>query len=150
MPFTKIKHSRGEVELAWRDDGLRQNIEHRLTSSESPRPEFLTALQDFKRYVLHLCELPGGYDAEMTISSVSISSNDTQGRGIVVTALKKLPDVNSPLVLNTPHLTETASYDGGPELPSFACAMLDRLEEEAAKFRSGERAQQELFAEKAA
>ena len=40
MPFTKIKISKGDCELAWRDDGIRQNIEHRLTSSESPRPEF--------------------------------------------------------------------------------------------------------------
>jgi len=150
MAFTKIKYSKGEVELVWRDSELSQAVEHRLTSSQSPRPEFEKALQAFKQYVRHICDLPMSYDADMTISSVSISENDSQGRGIVVTALKKLPACNAPLVLNTPHLPETASSEGGVEMPSFARRLLDALEEEANKYRAGERAQTDMFSGKAA
>jgi len=146
MAFSKIKYSKGEMVLTWRDSELRQAVEHTLTSSQPPRPEFEQALQAFKQYVRQLCELPLSYDSGLTINSVSISDNDSQGRGLVVTALKKLADCSAPLVLNTPHLPETASSQGGPELPRFAVRLLDTLEEEANKYRAGERAQQDLFA----
>jgi hypothetical protein len=146
MPFTKIKYSlKDGVALEWRDAELKQSIEHRLVSSQEPRPEFIKALQAFTQFVRHLCDLPMSWESGLTIQSVSISESDTQGRGLVVTALRKLSGANSPLVLNTPFLPETASADGQPELPSFAVRMLNTLEDEAAKYRAGERAQLDLL-----
>lgn len=151
MPFTKIKYSlKDGVALEWQDAELAQSIEHRLVSSQEPRPEFIAALQAFTQYVRHLCDLPMSFETGLTISGVSISENDSQGRGLVVTALKKLPSCNAPLVINTPHMPETASSEGGPEMPAFAIRMLDALEDEAAKYRAGERAQIDMFAGKAA
>ena len=150
MPFSKIKYSlKDGVALEWRDAELAQAVEHRLTSSQEPRPEFLTALQAFAQYVRHLCDLPMSFEAGLVVSGVSISENDTQGRGIVVTALKKVSGANSPLVLNTPHVPETATSEGQPELPAFAVRMLNTLEEEAALYRAGQRAQVDMFAGKA-
>lgn len=150
MPFTKIKCHKGEVELAWRDSGPRYALEHRLTSGDEPLPEFAAALQAFSRYVLHLCDLPPTYAAGLTVTGVSISENEQQGRGIVVTALKALADSPAPLVINTPHLPETPSHDDGPCLPTFTRQMLDELERRAADYRAGIRAQQDLFAGAAA
>lgn len=147
MSFTKIKYSKGEVELAWNDARPGQAIEHRLTSSDTPAPEFAVALQAFRRYVLTLCELPDAWgDVGLTVTGVSISEHERMGRGIVVTALRMLAACPAPLVLNTPHLTEHPSYDHGPCLPSFARQLLDELETQAAEYRAGHRAQQELFA----
>jgi hypothetical protein len=149
MPFTKIKYSQKDgVTLEWQDSELRQSIEHRLVSSQDPRPEFHAALQEFNRFVRQLLDLPMSWETGLTIQSVSISQSDAQGRGLVVTALKRLSGCNAPLVLNTPHLPETASSEDGPALPAFAIRMLDALEEEAAKYRAGERAQGDLFAAK--
>jgi len=145
MGFTKIKHSKSDTELGWKDSAPGKTIEHRLTSSEEPRQALIDALQSFTRYVLDLCDLPATYIEGLTISGVNISQSDLQGRGIVVTALKKLPGCGAPLVLNTPHLTETASFAAGPQLPSYAVQLLNTLEAEAAAFRSGDRAQADMF-----
>lgn len=151
MPFTKIKYSSKDgVALEWRDSELKQSIEHRLVSTQEPRPEFLKALGAFSQFVRHLLDLPMSWENGLTIQSVSISENDAQGRGIVVTALRKISGANSPLVLNTPFLPEEASSEDGPELPSFAVRLLNELEEEAAKYRAGERAQTDLFSKKVA
>ncbi len=79
----------------------------------------------------------------MTITSVSLSAGDYGG--IVVTALKKVSSAHAPVVINSPHTPETPTSEGGPELPSYVRTLIGTLEDEAQKFWSGERAQQELF-----
>ncbi|MFA6165360.1 MAG: hypothetical protein WC700_02005 [Gemmatimonadaceae bacterium] len=149
MAFTKIKYSKGDVSLAWKDDLPRTVITHELNCGDPPRPEFVVALAAFATYLLDIAELDSGWNRNLTIQSVAISEND-QGRGIVVTGLKKVAQAASPIVINTPFLSELASYEGGPQLPRYAIGMLDALEVEAGKYRQGERAQTDLFPKKVA
>ena len=150
MAFSKIKYAKGDVTIAWKDEGPRSTVTHEMQSGEAPRPELFTALQAFATFVLDIAELDSGWQRDLTIQSVSIGESEALGRGIVVTALKKVTGAHSPIVLNTPFLTELPSSEGGPRLPRYAIDMLDTLEAEAAKFRAGERAQQSLFPEQAA
>jgi hypothetical protein len=143
--YTKIKHTAGETTLEWQDSNAKESVSHSLNSHEDPRPEFKTALQALTAFVCGICELPLDYTDEMTISSVTLTDHDTLGRGCVVTALKKLSRAQSPLVLNTPHVTETPAADGQPALPGYAIDLLERLVDEAERYRKGERAQQDLF-----
>lgn len=144
MSFTKIKYSKGDVMLAWKDDLPRTTITHELNCGDTPRPEFVIALADFATYLLDIAELDAAWNRELTIQSVTITEND-QGRGIVVTGLKKVAMAPSPIVINTPFLSELATSVGGPTLPRYVIGMLDQLELEAGKYRAGERAQQDLF-----
>lgn len=147
--FTKIKHNKGQTELAWTDERLSgETVEHKLTATDTPRPEFIEALQSLKVHVLDVCELPKEYGESMTIIGVSISENESQGRGIVVTAVKKVSGANAPVILNTPHVPEESEH--GPTLSRSALDALNRLEEEATAYRQGQRAQQDMFATKEA
>lgn len=148
--FTKIKHKAGETPIEWVDSDARGAVSHALTSHEEPRPEFVQALQALTAYVLGVCELPLDYGTDLEILSVTLTDHDTMGRGCVVTALKRLARAQAPLVLNTPHVTESGAGDSPARLPGYAMDLLDRLEYEAERFKKGERAQQDLFKGKAA
>lgn len=144
--FTKIKHKAGETILEWQDANQKQSVLHTLNSHEDPRPEFITALQALTSVVLQVCGLPLNYADDMKILGVSLTEHDTMGLGCVITATKKLSGVNAPLVLNTPHCTETSGNGqnaGG--LPDSAVALLEHLVDEAHLYRQGERAQADLF-----
>ncbi len=146
--FTKIKHKDGETILEWRDSDAKQSILHSLSSHDEPRPEFHAAMQKLVEAVLNLCNFPSDYGSEMKISGVSLTKHDTMGLGCTITALKKVPHINSPLVINTPFCTETGGdgeSDGG--LWPREIALLEALISEAEKYRKGERAQQDMFIE---
>lgn len=144
MPFTKIKHSKGTTTFTRVEDRAnKDSVEQTLTSHETPRPEFNTALQALTSWVVRICELPIDYATDMTVTGVSISVGEYGG--CVVTALKKVADANSPVVINTPHVPATATSENGPEMPPSTVQLVDVLEEEALRFWNGERAQVELF-----
>lgn len=145
MRFTKIKHKpkSGETFLEWTLDKDKATIRHELSSLDAPRPEFRAALQALKRPALIACELPLSWDdADTTVLGVSLTDNDTQGMGCVVTFARALPSTKAPLVINTPHLTEEEG-----SLSSSGLQALAVLEEEATRFMKGDRAQQDLFAD---
>jgi hypothetical protein len=148
--FTKIKHKAGETILEWTDSSEHESVVHSLRSHEDPRPEFLTALQALTSVVLSLCELPLDYGTDLKITGVTITDHETLGRGTVITALKKLTRSQAPLVLNTPHITETGSHENAPTLFGRELDLLEQLQEEASRYLKGERAQQSLFDQKAA
>lgn len=144
MPFSKIKHSKGATTLTRVEDRSNtDSIEQTLTSYETPRPEFVTAMQALTSWVVRICELPINYAEGMTIIGVSVSLGEYGG--CVVTALKKVAGANAPVVINTPHVPETATSDAGPELPPETVRLLNELDDEALKFWNGERAQKDLF-----
>lgn len=146
MPFTKVKYAKGEVTLEWTDslDGA-GTVTHLLACSDEPRPEFDEALQELRHHVLDVCDLPKDYESDLRVSGVTITSHDSLGRGMVVTAIKKLTRSQGPLVINTPHLSEIASSDAAPRLRTSALEALDRVEDEAAAYRAGSRAQVSLL-----
>lgn len=148
--FTKIKHKAGETVLEWTDSSERQSVVHSLRSHEDPRPEFVTALQSLTSIILSLCELPLDYGTDLKILGVTVTEHETLGRGLVITALKKLTRSQAPMVLNTPHLTETGSHENAPTLFGRELDLIEALQEEAERYRKGERAQQSLFEQQAA
>lgn len=144
--FTKIKYKDGETVLEWKDTDAKQSIVHSLSSHDEPRPEFHAAMQKLVEAVLQLCNLPEDYGSEMKISGVSLTKHDTMGLGCTITAIKKVPHINSPLVINTPFATETGGdgeSDGG--LWPREIALLEALISEAERYRKGDRAQQDMF-----
>lgn len=144
MPFSKIKHSKGATTLTRVEDRSNtDSIEQTLTSYETPRPEFITAMQALTSWVIRICDLPIDYADGMTITGVSVSLGEYGG--CVVTALKKVVGANAPVVINTPHVPELATSESGPELPPEAVRLLNELDDEALKFWNGERAQKDLF-----
>lgn len=144
--FTKIKHKAGETILEWQDSSEKQSVLHTLSSHEDPRQEFVTALQALTSIVLNICGLPLNYADEMKVLGVTLTEHEAMGAGCVITVTKKLAGVNAPLVINTPHCTETSGngQDAGG-LPNSAIALLEHLVDEAHRYRAGERAQTDLF-----
>jgi hypothetical protein len=141
MDFTKIKRSKdGEVVLRWKTEAGKDSTVHELTSFDNPEPEFTAALQAFVPEVLALLELPSDYGKGMTVIGVSLSHNDDQGTGIVVTCLKELTGANAPLVLNTPHLPEMSEH--GPTISSAMLGALVALEDRAKRYIAGNREKQ--------
>lgn len=147
--FTKIKYKQGEVILEWQDGDEKESVVHAMTSTDDPRPEFNTALQALTAHVVRVCQFPIDYADEMKIIGVALSENDHQGRGVVVTATKKLAGLKAPLVINTPHVTESEGEQPGA-LRQESIDLIDALIEEAVRFRKGERAQLDLPLGKAA
>lgn len=149
--FTKIKHKDGETILEWRDSDKKQSVTHTLSSHDEPRPEFHQAMQGLADAVVLLCNLPDDYKSEMKISGVTLVSHNVMGLGVTITALKRVPHINSPLVINTPFATELGGdgeTNGG--LWPREVDLVMKLVAEAERYRKGDRMQQDLFAPKAA
>lgn len=144
IDFTKVKH-KGAVELEWAQNSDTDSLRHSLTSYDDPEPEFGEAMQSLASIVVDLLGLPEGYTEGLTVSGVSLSYNDTQGRGCVITCLKELAAFNAPLVINTPHLAEDAEH--GPTMPGALSRALDELMIRATRFKNGQRQQMEMFPE---
>jgi hypothetical protein len=147
--FTKVKSDGSKVTLHYereRSDGTRD--EYAMVSADRPAPEFDAALNALAEDVIVVCELPASDKEKLTVRGVSLShTNDI--RGAVITAMKALTTANSPLVLNTPHLPESAysgsKTDPNPTMADGMVHRLDDLEREATRYVDGERAQGALF-----
>lgn len=104
--------------------------------------EFIEALQNLSDYFLEVVEITGKED-ETIITGVSFS--DT---GIVITGQISLVNngINSPLIVNTPHLVFEA-VGGGYEIPEHAKELIKELKKQAVLYMSGEAAevQTDLF-----
>jgi hypothetical protein len=138
--ITKVKHSKGETVIRWRDVKAEETVEHEMTSCEEPRPELVDAIKQFIPYVIEICELPKSYAEKTTVTGISFTEttvDDMEVIGIVVTAQKKLTKTNGPMVINTPFLVDVG-------WPSYTQAAVEKSEEEAMRFRRGDRAQQPL------
>lgn len=148
MKFSKIKWDGATVELQWTTklDGGGE-VAHSLKSMDTPRPEFISAMQAFVPEVLELLELDGaGWDDELTVSGLSINEEEDGRRGLVCTCRRALTIANAPLILNTPHLRERRDEEGESGfLPDELLTLVGRMEGEAQLYLKGKRAQADLF-----
>jgi len=138
--ITKVKHSKGQTTIRWRDVRMEEVVEHEMKSSEDPRPELLTAIAAFVPFVIEICEFPKAWDEAITVSGISLSEveiNDKQMIGIVITSMKRLEMTALPVIINTPFLVDEA-------WPKGLRKAVEKLEGEALRFRDGDRAQQVL------
>ena len=137
MRFNKIKVSkdsryRFEYEVT-KNDG--EVDELTLSSKDRPRPEFLSTLDKLKPFVVEICELPNSYESKITVRGVSFSyGGASEVMGATITSVMTLENSTAPLILNTPHKTESFYSEHGDErqlLPEKCVEVLNDLCDEA-------------------
>lgn len=79
--------------------------EYILTSEDPPLQTFRDEMNKLGPHICTLLELPASYADTIKVSGISLSYKDGI-MGCVITCQKKLRSANSPLILNTPHMTE--------------------------------------------
>jgi hypothetical protein len=145
MEIKKIKYEakHEKVEIEWgsvQGPEGRDTVAHSLTSFDPPHPDFVVALDSIVPGVLSLLELFEEYSAGMTVRGITFASVSEDQEGAVVTCLKELVAVPSPLVLNTP------LFPIGVR-PGLDEKAFDRIRAEASRYIRGKRAQADLFPE---
>ena len=152
MQFTKVKYSRAEkkVELTWETTegaGQKDAVTHSLKSFDPPHPDFVAALDAFRRPVVEFLDLPWAYEKGLEVRGITINYEEDGRYGVVITCLKELDEANAPLVLNTPHLRQ---YQDDPIergfMPREWEPLLDRVHAAARDYVKGKREQGDLFA----
>lgn len=142
--INKVKFDGAKVRLEFeieRPDG--RFDESVVASFDAPLPSFNGALQALAADVCTICESGADQAAHLRVSSVSFShANDIMGA--VITGVKPVMTAQSPVVLNTPHLTVKPYGDVGPVFSLGTVERLERLITEAERYILGERAQQAL------
>lgn len=148
MKFSKIKWDGACIELAWTTklDGAGE-VTHALKSYDTPRPEFVAAMRALVPHVLEVLELDqAGWEDTLTVSGLSINEEDDGRRGLVCTCRRALGIANAPLIINTPHLREFMDDEQLKGfLPDDMLAAMAAVEQEAALYLKGKRAQADLF-----
>jgi hypothetical protein len=140
--FKKIKWDQKDITLLWTTESGSETHDHELTSKAAPHEDLNTALQALASDVLNVCELDAAIE-DLRVQSVSLSFSEKSGlRGAVVTALKPVAIANSPVVLNTPHLTEDGE-DPKAVMPASMWRRVLKLEDEAQAYLDGKRAPQD-------
>lgn len=151
MRFTKIKFDRSKVKLEWDEPNPNkpEPDTFSLTSTDKPAPEFENALNDLRKHVEEICELPDGYCKDSEIRGVSFSyGGDQQIMGATISCMKTLKTANSPLTINTPYLPSDDYSGNNPNtlLLSVECiADLEKLINCAENYINGIRKQESLF-----
>ncbi len=138
--ITKVKHSKGQTLIRWRDVKAEEIVEHELKSSEDPRPELLTSIAAFTPFVIEICEFPKGWTDDITVIGISLSEVESKAGmliGIVITASKRLERSPLPMLVNTPFMVDEV-------WPKGLQQAVEQLDREAVRFRTGDRAQQML------
>ena len=139
MRFKKVRWDQKAVTLIWTTESGTETHEHDLTSKQAPHGDLDDALQALAGDVVNVCEMDLDLDT-LRVQSVSLSFSEKTGvRGAVVTALKPVKIASSPVVLNTPHLTESGDNDKGVMPPSMWRRVLT-IEDEARAYLDGKRA----------
>ena len=121
-------------------------IEHHIHSPHAPHPDLVEAMAGLLQPAMAFLQLPASYHADLSVSSVHVSAQKDEQRGLVVNLTKKLKGSSRPLNLSTPLLVETED-DGGDWQDLWDG--LARIEAEAQAYVTGKRAQGELALEPA-
>lgn len=146
--FKKIRYADSDesVELEWETLKDVDVMEGSLKSPAPPEPMFVKTLRNLKMHFPQIFELPTAYfendDRPTEVYSVSISYRNGR-KGYVITGKRAVPDYNSPYVITTPYLPEPdENFTSG--IPSALQIELNTLEDYAAAYLEGHRAQGEL------
>ena len=155
MKITKVKSNNGKIEIHYskRNSSLSSETdEFTLKCADRPLPGFDEALLALRQTVIDICEFTNEDPEKYEVFGVSFSWTDGV-MGAVISAKKTLLDSNAPLCINTPHKPSEAYSEGADDsnlLGSSAVTALENLIEEAIKYVDGNRAQGNLFEQKAA
>lgn len=147
LQITRVKYSVMGVEVKWRSRPNDEDVVvHELASFDPPEPEFLEALKGVVAPVLKVLDLPSSYGEGFAVQTVNWKF-EAEGEGVVITSLKKLPDLNAPLVLNTPYMADRGDVE---EIPRALRLAVELLFLRAERYVAGLRQQRDLFDREAA
>src|SRR6185437_16003681 len=111
MQITKIKRSKGLTTVSWETTQLGDTTAHTLTSSRSPTIGFLDAFEALAAFAGRICEFSHDVVNALRMSGVTFTEGK-DGPGIVITCLRDVSGSDAPMVINTPHLVESAWPSG--------------------------------------
>lgn len=145
MNILKIKFEGERTNVTYEE-----NIENGLIQKEiifktdtERHSDFTAAANDLIPLAVSLLGLPMDYKEGIEFRGVTFSNNEHQGMGAVVTMLKYIDGINSPFVMNTPHMHN--AEDGNSIMSTPYRKALEHLIKEAEMFLQGKRAQGDLF-----
>ena len=155
MRIKKVKITKEDrVSISFEKRNKKQEYdEYSMTCSEKAAPSFYSRLNDLRRHVVDMCELPLNYLDRITVRGASFSyGGDTATMGATIISRMQLKDSITDINLNTPHKTEeyyNDSENGDPmTLLSGDCVNdLIEVQEQCIKYINGEREQGDLFKE---
>ena len=110
MNLTKLKIKNNETEIHYKSEEGRANSSTTVyTSYDKQSPEFLKCLEPLKKYLLEALDLDEEYGEGMTITGLSLKEENPDGDyienyGVVISAVKKLDNSNTPACINTPYI----------------------------------------------
>ena len=166
MPIEKIKFTGSTntgTEITYSDGDSKNSKAIKYTSYDERHPDFTNAMKSLLVEAERVLGFEDGYltgprvvSAETggviqtlgEVTGISVSENDHQGVGCVVTIQRSFEEINSPLVINTPHLHEDLAEQGLSVMPGTMREKVFALITEAEDFIGGKRAQGEMFENK--
>lgn len=147
MKITKVKIKSCDTEIAYLESEAKDFKEVVFKSLDLQAKEFLEALQALKPYVISALELPDNYGETMEIRGLTIKYED-EGIGVVISAIKGLSTLASPLCLNTPYIPPKRNENVNTAMSDDLEYDVERITKMARKFMQGQyRAQGQLFDE---
>jgi hypothetical protein len=156
MRFQKIKYDKGKVKIEYElcNKAKKDWDQFSLACSDEPKPEFQVALQALSEDVIEMCELPEDYRKRIMVTGVSFSyGSEAEIMGATIVSQMVLNRSNVNLNLNTPHKPSEPYSEGGDASQCLSQDCIERLTYlmlEAEDYVKGNRAQGELFVDKAA
>ncbi len=104
IKVTKVRISKENVTIEYNEiteDGTR---EVNFSSEDKPQQSFQKAVDDLRRHVIEICELPGDYHNDLSINSISLKyQGDKNTMGCVISAKKELLHSQTPFNIQTPY-----------------------------------------------
>ena len=120
MDIRKVKSTNGLILIRAEEASGEEDIRRiELESRAEPRPEFHEAMGGLIAPAMDMIQAPSAWMAVATISGLSLTHEEERGMGAVVTLLVPLECAPSPLVINTPYLSE------GPTSSAAHCCQHD-------------------------
>ena len=127
----------GVISIRWTEPGLGGPEEHSLTSAEEPRPELHSAFIRFQGVLAHLAGTDASYTDDAIIREIAKRYDKNGDLCLTLKAEKYVLDNQVNLVVS------------GAHLPPETDDLLAELNAEARRYIQGERAQLQLFEERA-
>lgn len=144
MDITKIKFSGDDTTVHYMVDATTTTKETMIKSTEERAPEFTKQMEAIAPLVGSMLGFDRDYAKGFTATGVSLSYNDSQGMGCVITIRRELEKMPL-LIINTPYVHEDMADTGFGGMPTVLAHEIKKLIGHAEKFVRGARRSGNLF-----
>lgn len=146
--ITKIKFTGAGLaatQITIKDEENETNKKTILTSTELRNADFTIAMRALEPVVREMLPLQDTLEKDdIEVTGVSLTFNESQGLGAVITLKLTAEAFNTPLIINTPHIHEDKDDTGVKAMPWEMAEALNELIHQAELFVAGMRAQESL------